>query len=185
MPQPFTINHSLAEGGLSFTAVTNVLVSQCKSKALLFVLTFYVKFGLQIKETLFGRAESSVSFSILVMVLLVSFPPSLSPSQAIEKVYLGRAIKSDMDCISNKGEHCGFQNILDFEQWERENKDEFHRTVSVPRQAARPLLVGGRDLPTTSATATTITTTSPHQLLSHLQSHKQLVASQRFDLSDS
>ena len=99
MPQPFTINHSLAEGGLSFTAVTNVLVSQCKSKALLFVLTFYVKFGLQIKETLFGRAESSVSFSILVMVLLVSFPPSLSPSQAIEKVYLGRVIKSDMDCI--------------------------------------------------------------------------------------
>ena len=99
LPQPFTINHSLAEGGLSFTAVTNVLVSQCNSKALLFVLTFYVNFGLQIKEILFGRAESSVSFSILVMVSLVSFSPSLPPSQAIEKVYLGRVIKSDMDCI--------------------------------------------------------------------------------------
>ena len=108
LPQPFTINHSLAEGGLSFTAVTNVLVSQCKSKALLFVLTFYVNFCLQIRD-FFGKAESSVSFSVLVMVSVVSFSPSLPPSQAIEKVYLGRAIKSDMDCTSKKGEHCCFQ----------------------------------------------------------------------------
>ena len=110
LPQPFTINHSLAEGGLSFTAVTNVLVSQCKTKALLFVLTFYVNFCLQIRD-FFGKAESSVSFSVLVMVSVVSFSPSPPPSQAIEKVYLGRAIKSNMDCIQAIKESTVASNI--------------------------------------------------------------------------